>query len=104
MSNRNNQILIGSILLDLNRWGDPKTPTYEVSDWTDRFREAGFDGMELWEYHATLCSDAEREKLLSSNFPATIYNTYCDFDDQLCRCATKRGRNDRPIRLSRCEI
>ena len=31
MSNRNGQILIGSILLDLNRWGDPKTPTYEVS-------------------------------------------------------------------------
>ena len=81
MSNLKGQILIGSILLDLNRWGDPKTPTYEVSDWTDRFRKAGFDGMELWEYHATLCSDAELEKLLSSNFPATIYNTYCDFDD-----------------------
>ena len=81
MSNRDGQILIGSILLDLNRWGNPKTPSYEVSDWTDRFRKAGFDGMELWEYHATLCSDAEREKLLSSNFPATIYNTYCDFDD-----------------------
>ena len=82
MSNRNNQILIGSILLDLNRWGDPKTPTYEVSDWTDRFRKAGFDGMELWEYHAHIVFGRRtREKLLSSNFPATIYNTYCDFDD-----------------------
>ena len=75
------EILIGTILLDVNRWGNPKTPTYEVSAWTDRFRDAGFDGMELWEYHATLCSDEERDRLVASDFPSTLYNTYCDFDD-----------------------
>jgi len=81
MSDRSGQILIGSILLDVNRWGKPKTPSYEVSDWRDRFQEAGFDGVELWEYHATLCSESEREKLRASNFLTTLYNTYCDFDD-----------------------
>lgn len=75
------KILIGTILLDVNRWGNPKTPTYAVSEWVDRFCEAGFDGMEVWEYHATLCSQAEREKLIAADFPASLYNTYCDFDD-----------------------
>ena len=75
------EILIGTILLDLNRWGTPKTPSYEVSDWIDRFQQAGFDGMELWEFHATLCTATEQDKLIDSNFPVTVYNTYCDFDD-----------------------
>jgi len=75
------EILMGSILLDVNRWGNPKTPTYEVSAWEDRFREAGFDGVELWEYHATLCSDAERERLMGAPYLSTLYNIYSDFDD-----------------------
>ncbi len=37
--------------------------------------------MDLWEYHATLCSDEELERLVKADFPATLYNTYCDFDD-----------------------
>ena len=81
MASREGQFLIGSILLDVNRWGSPKTPSYEVSDWQDRFRDAGFDGVELWEYHATLCSESEQEKLGGSDFLTTLYNTYCDFDD-----------------------
>ena len=81
MSQLNGQILMGSILLDVNRWGNPKKPTYRVSQWVDRFLKAGFDGLELWEYHATLCSDEERRVLIASDFLATIYNTYCDFDD-----------------------
>jgi sugar phosphate isomerase/epimerase len=81
------EILIGSILLDVNRWGNPKDPTYEVSAWTERFREAGFDGIELWEYHATLCSDAERERLIASTFPNALYNMYSEFDD-----ASQAGR------------
>lgn len=75
------KIYIGTILLELNRWGNPKTPTYRVSEWTERFREAGFDGMELWEYHATLCSEAERKALEASSFPVAVYNSYGDFDD-----------------------
>lgn len=80
-------ILMGSILLDVNRWGNPKTPTYEVSEWEGAFKEAGFDGVELWEYHATLCSDEERERLVVSPYLSTLYNMYSDFDD-----ASEAGR------------
>ncbi|MGD8238086.1 MAG: TIM barrel protein [Armatimonadota bacterium] len=75
------EIYIGTILLEPNRWSRPKTPTYRVSEWLDRFREAGFDGMELWEYHATLCQPEELAALEASSFAASIFNTYCDFDD-----------------------
>lgn len=75
------EILMGSILLDVNRWGKPKTPTYEVSAWADAFKAEGFDGVELWEYHATLCSDAECERLARDRFLSTLYNIYSDFDD-----------------------
>ncbi|MFC1715500.1 sugar phosphate isomerase/epimerase family protein [Candidatus Poribacteria bacterium] len=77
-----NSIYIGTILLELNRWGSSKTPTYLVSEWLDRFQEAGFDGMELWEYHATLCPPEELAKLEASDFPVAVYNTYCDFSDE----------------------
>ncbi len=77
-----NRIYIGTILLELNRWVSPKTPTYLVSEWLDRFQEAGFDGMELWEYHATLCPPEELAKLEASAFPVAVYNTYCDFSDE----------------------
>ena len=81
MDNAQGKIFIGTILLDVNRWGNPKTPTYRVSEWIDRFQAAGFDGMELWEYHAMLCSQAELAALTASSFPVSVYNTYCDFDD-----------------------
>ena len=75
------KIYIGTILLELNRWGSPKTPTYKVSEWLYRFQEAGFDGMELWEYHATLAPPEELSLLEASKFPVSVFNTYCDFDD-----------------------
>lgn len=75
------EIYIGTILLELNRWANPKTPSYLVSDWTPRCQEAGFDGMELWEYHATKCPPAELITLGASGFPVSVFNTYCGFDD-----------------------
>ncbi len=64
---------IGTILLEPARWANPKRATYRVTDRLDRFRDAGFDGMELWEHHA---SDLE-----ASAFPVAVYNAYCGFDD-----------------------
>lgn len=75
------KVYIGTILLELNRWGSLKTPTYKVSEWLDRFQEAGFDGMELWEYHATLAPPEELALLESAKFPISVFNTYCNFDD-----------------------
>jgi len=79
--NAMSRFYIGTILLERNRWAKPKTPTYLVSEWVERFREAGFDGMELWEYHATLCSEAELQALTGSPLPVAVYNSYCGFDD-----------------------
>ncbi|MAF10087.1 hypothetical protein CMK11_06505 [Candidatus Poribacteria bacterium] len=63
---------IGTILLEPARWATPKRATCRVADWLDRFRDAGFDGMELWEYHASA--------LEASTFPVAVYNAYCGFD------------------------
>ncbi len=82
MSEIESKIYIGTILLELNRWSSPKAPTYLVSEWLERFQEAGFDGMELWEYHATLCPPEELAKLEESDFPVAVYNTYCDFRNE----------------------
>ncbi len=79
--NANHGILIGSILLERNRWKNPKTPTYRVSEWIERFTEAGFDGVELWEYHATLASPEEQKALEASSLPITIFNSYASFDE-----------------------
>ena len=53
------EIYIGTILLERNRWTRDKKPTCLVSEWIPRFKEAGFDGMELWENHAALASSTE---------------------------------------------
>lgn len=73
-------IYIGTILLEKNRWKPGRIPSYEVSQWLDRFRNAGFDGMEVWENHALLCSPEELERLRTSTFPVAIFNTYAAFD------------------------
>ncbi len=75
------KIYIGTILLEKNRWTKDKTPTYRVSDWADRFAEAGFDGMELWQWHATKVDDAERRALTASPCPVAIFNSYAAFDE-----------------------
>jgi len=77
----NTEIYIGSILLEKSRWSRDKTPTYRVSEWAQRFADAGFDGMELWQYHATLCDEAERTALEQSACPVAIFNSYAPMDE-----------------------
>jgi len=74
-------IYIGSILLERNRWAPGKRPSYRVSDWGERFVQAGFDGVELWENHLLLAPPEEQEVLLRLPCPVRIYNTYVAFDD-----------------------
>lgn len=87
MLNKAWQLYIGTILLEANRHGEGKTPTYQVSEWTNHFAKDGFDGMELWEYHATLAGPGEAAALQTSAFPTAIYNSYASMDEA--------GRNDR---------
>ncbi|MHC4917909.1 MAG: sugar phosphate isomerase/epimerase family protein [Planctomycetota bacterium] len=76
----NKPMYMGTILLDVNRWKRPeKVPSYRVSEWVGRFREAGFDGMELWQYHATRCGEEELEALLACGWPPALFNIYPTF-------------------------
>ena len=81
MSEVQHEVLIGSILLEVNRHRSGRTPTYRVSDWLERFREAGFDGVELWENHATAAPEEEVQALAASPLPMAIYNAYATFWD-----------------------
>lgn len=91
-------IYLGTILLEPNRWAKGKQPTYLVSDWVERAKADGFDGLELWENHAALASPEELERLAQALPPLAIYNTYCGFAtddapqrDQALALATKLG-------------
>jgi sugar phosphate isomerase/epimerase len=75
---KSGEVLIGTIALEVNRWAkrDAKRPSFAVSEWTGRFREAGFDGMELWQFHATRCAPGEVERLAATGFPTRVFNIY----------------------------
>ena len=75
------KIYIGSILLEKNRWSKEKTPTLQVSDWAGRFARDGLDGIELWEYHATLTDEGERGKLDGTPCPIAVFNSYAAMTD-----------------------
>ncbi len=76
-------IYIGTILLEVNRWSkEGKRPSFKVSEWTSRFSEAGFAGMELWQYHATRCAAGELAALAECGFPAAVFNIYPTMNDE----------------------
>ncbi len=72
------EIFIATILLEKNRW-TTRIPSLTVSNWVERFQRDLFDGVELWEGHATLCGKTEFERLQQSCLPVTVFNTYADF-------------------------
>jgi hypothetical protein len=73
-------IYLGTVLLEANRWAKDRTPTYRVSEWLERIAAAGFDGIELWENHATLADCAERSALRGSTVPIRVFNSYVPLD------------------------
>lgn len=75
------QIYFGTILLEANRWAAEKRPSYSVSEWIPRLREDGFDGIELWEYHATSCTEEELRSIAASKLPISVYSAYISFED-----------------------
>ena len=83
-------VYFGSIVLEKNRWTGDKEPSYKVSDWLDRIRDAGFDGVELWENHWHRADAEEKAKLAARKDEITIFNSYCDFAEagaQPCEAA-----------------
>ena len=73
-------IFLGSVLLEPNRWSAGKEPSFRVSEWVERIRDAGFDGIELWENHYLRADEAERAALHASPCPVTIFNSYAGFE------------------------
>lgn len=76
-------VLLGTVALEPNRWGllDPSgAPTTRLSAWLDQVAAAGFDGIELWERHATT-DPAEATAILAGPLPVTVWNTYASFDE-----------------------
>ncbi len=69
-------VYMGTILLEPNRWQPGRPPSYRVSEWVERFRLDGFDGMELWENHAACCPPEELARMEASILPVAIFNTY----------------------------
>jgi len=75
-----NKIYLGTVCLEVNRWTS-KEPSFLVSDWLERIRDAGFDGIELWENHALLASPEERQRIKDDPFPV-FFNSYAGLDDE----------------------
>lgn len=88
-------IFIGTILLEKNRWSQEKQPTYQVSEWLERFQADGFSGMELWENHAALAGADEVSRLANAAFPVAVFNSYCTFD------AAGRENRERAAQLAK---
>lgn len=74
-----NEIYLGTICMEKNRWAEGRMPTYKVSEYLKKSIDDGFYGMELWQYHYTLTTDEEREKLRAAGIPF-IYNSYISFE------------------------
>ena len=72
-------IYLGTVLLEPNRWSPGKLPSFKVSEWSAAIKQAGFDGLELWENHAALADEAERQALATGPTPVCLLNTYAGF-------------------------
>lgn len=74
------KVYLGSIALERNRWESGRSPTYLVSDFVQRAKDDGFDGIELWQYHYLSADAGERKKLVDSD-TSFIFNSYLSLAD-----------------------
>lgn len=77
---KNFEIYMATVLLDRNRWTEDHNPAVKASVWLERFKADGFDGLELWSFHATHASEEELVRLNQSGLPIRIFNSYACFD------------------------
>ncbi|MBT5849802.1 MAG: hypothetical protein HOH36_05115, partial [Acidimicrobiaceae bacterium] len=52
-----------------------------MSEWFDGVADAGFDGVELWERHATSASSQEQQAIIDHALPVSVFNSYVSLDD-----------------------
>lgn len=76
-------VLLGTVALEPNRWGlrsPDREPLLRTADWLAAAERAGFDGIELWEHHATRAGEDEVARLAASPLPLSIFSTYASLD------------------------
>lgn len=76
-----NEIYFGTVAMERNRWSKEQIPSFAVSAWMDRYQQAGFSGVELWENHYLRATDDERDAIRRHPLPVKILNSYVRFDD-----------------------
>ena len=52
------QLLFNTIMLEVNRWAADKTPSRPLTNLLPAVAAAGFDELELWQYHVSSLDDA----------------------------------------------
>ena len=74
-------VFLGTILVEPHRWRADLAPLVRASNFADRARIAGFDGIELWQRHYTEASPDEKAALESLPEPPAVFSTYISFED-----------------------
>lgn len=77
-------VLLGTVAIEPNRWGVVQSggfPVTVLSDWLSTIAAAGFDGLELWERHATFVDEAEVDRIVGGPVPVVVLNSYALWDD-----------------------
>ncbi len=94
------RILLGTVAIEPHRWRADLPPLIRASAWAGRARQAGFDGLELWQRHFTEADPAEQAVLAAQPEPLEIFNAYPSFEDTPEAAAT-RERIAAAIRTTR---
>ena len=73
-------IYLATVGIERLRWAKPKRSSIDLHSYIPRIAEAGFDGIELWEFHATGLAEDELERARAvardAGCPLTILSTY----------------------------
>lgn len=83
MSQSKERIFLGTVLLERNRWNkEDRSPSFLVSDWTQRIADDGFDGLEIWQDHAAMTDEEELERLRTGPSPVILFNSYASVEPE----------------------
>ncbi|MCD8482531.1 MAG: hypothetical protein LR015_07635 [Verrucomicrobia bacterium] len=70
---------LGSVLLEKNRWRRNEPPQLTLSQFTHKLLAAGFNELELWEFHYLKAHQEEQRSLCEGPLAFPIFNTYAEF-------------------------
>ncbi len=75
-------VYLATICIEQFRWAKPKRSSVDLDACIPRIAEAGFDGIELWEFHADKLGEDElaraRDLAAEAGCPVTVLSTYVE--------------------------